>query len=115
MSMKDYQRALTRVKHHYAEKYAKTYALLKNDAADTLKAIVMVVRYRNSLTEKIDNLAIEMSSEYNSEAWNTMIHDKRLQIDTNPMSGDGGARARGKAKAKGKAGRGRGNVGRAMQ
>lgn len=112
ISKKAYGQVCTKVKLILSEKYAKKHHLLKTDVSDTYKAIVMVRRYINALSDKIDSLVEELAQEYNSEAWNTMIHDKRLKIDTqsSPMEAQ-----RAKAKAKAKGGRGRAGYGRAMQ
>jgi hypothetical protein len=113
MSKKVYAAVMVKTKFFFKEKHAKKSHLMTTDVADTFKAIAMVVRYEKALTEKIHALVEELGTEYNSEAWNKMIHDKRLAVDTNRASlGTGSTiqwspmptEARGAAKAKAKAG-----------
>jgi len=108
MNKKTYNAVAVKTKFYFAEKYAKAYHGFKSDVSDTFKAITMVVRYINALTEKIEALVEELGDEYNSEAWNASIHDKRLKLDN--LKGVTGARSygmavegRGRAKAKAKA------------
>lgn len=127
MSKKIYKTIATQNSFVRGEAYAKKLHFLKMNVSDTFKAIVMVTRYDRALTEKIDTLVQELANEYNSTAWNTVIHDKRLEIDQQ-RGGHQPERVavprqvyvdeRAKAKPKAKAGRGRGRGrrdGRAMQ
>lgn len=114
VSKKVYATELKKVKWHFAEQYAKKKHQLMTDAGDTFKQVVLVRRYIDALTDKLDALEEERQNELNSEAWNEMIHDKRLLIDSqSQQNGGSAARAsafspvhsagRGRAKAKAKA------------
>lgn len=104
MSKAAYQTNVMSVKNYFEDKHKRKHAILKGDVAETWKGIVHVARYIKALTEKIDSLVDELGIEYNSEAWNTMTHDKRLQIDSDGLTAGGNTpeMKRGRAKAKSK-------------
>lgn len=123
MSKKTYASIRDKVQWKFAEKYVKKRHLLRTDVTDTFKALVCVNNFQEHLTEKINALTEELAHEFNSEAWNTLIHDRRLQYDSGsyatsaptppsamipkPISEFSKARSKAKAKAQGRGGRGR--------